>query len=340
MEININDKINAVLESNNQDTNSPIQIYQDYKNLKYPIQDNETPECLVLKYEYLNGYIASGYTNGNIIIHNLSKNTNILFKYSSASITSLRWKPHNLTISKNILLTIDSEGNIVYWHTTSGKVLHKLEEKGIALLSLDYTMDGSIFAIGCDDKSIRIYDENMKIAINSIGHGSNFKKGHTSRVNSICFEQGSSNVLFSGGWDGKVLLHDIRENSINTNEIVTGAYINGDTLDVKENVLLVGGRKEVMLYDLRNVSKAFQTISNETTTVYTAQFHKVKNYFAYGGAQKNILNMFEYKEDGRINAVIQNMLLKQVYTLDFSYDGSYLAYSGGDPNVKIIKLNN
>lgn len=117
---------------------------------------------------------------------------------------------------KNVLLSINSEGNIIYWHTTSGKILHKISEKKNSLLCIDYNIDGSLFAVGGDDKTIKIYDENMKIVVNQFLPGSNYRQGHQGRINSICFhkDKNYSNLFASGGWDKKVYINDTRTSKL------------------------------------------------------------------------------------------------------------------------------
>jgi COMPASS component SWD3 len=328
MELNINDGIEYEQKNeNNKVTKAKI--------IKYPLDINteDIPECLVLRYEFLNNQIALGYSNGNILIQNLLNNNYKVLNYSFSSITSLRWKPYSQSIPKNVLLSIDTEGNIIYWHTTTGKILHRIEEKEGSPLCLDYNNEGNLFAVGFDDKTIRIYDENMKIVVNKIFQGSGFQKGHTSRINSVCFED---NIIISGGWDGKILLHDIREDSVVSNEIIIGPVINGDCIDKMENKLLIGDKKNIRLYDLRNY-KQIQMIETDSK-LYCSKFNKVYNNFAFGGASNNLMYLYKYTND-KIKPIIEkNGLFKPTYTLDFSYDGNFLAYSGADPTLNIISI--
>jgi COMPASS component SWD3 len=339
MELITNDDNMMEPEKPNLIENKPVK--NNTRVIKYSIdydKDLGAPECLVLKYEYLNGNIAAGYSDGSLIIHKLSNSTYKHLSYSYASITSLRWKPHNQTVSKNVLLSIDSEGRIIYWHTTTGKILHRIEEQGVSLLCLDYNRDGSLFAIGSDDRTIRIYDENMKTVVCRVSKGNSFQKGHTGRINSVCFKKDDTNVLVSGGWDGKVLLHDLREDvsQVNTKEIIVGPYVNGDCIDIKGDKLLIGDKKTMKLYDLRTLNM-LESLDTDST-IYTAQFNKSNSSFAFGGSSNNLLHVLKYT-NGEIKPILtKNALFKPIYTLDFSYDGNFLAYSGADPAINIITL--
>ena len=85
------------------------------------------------------------------------------FQYSDSPVTSIRWKPYSGDKSKNILLAVNSDGNIVHWHTLSGKVLHVLNDKENPILCLDYNSEGSFFATAGNDKKVKIWDESMKV---------------------------------------------------------------------------------------------------------------------------------------------------------------------------------
>jgi len=115
--------------------------------------------------------------------------------------------------NKNILLAISSDGNIIYWHTSSGKMIHRIEEVKNHLLTLDYSPDSSNFAIGGDDKMLKIYDENMKMLTIKFSPGSGSRLGHESRIYSVCYNKdlNYNNTLISGGWDRNIFLYDIRQ---------------------------------------------------------------------------------------------------------------------------------
>ncbi len=109
-----------------------------------------------------------------------------------------------------MLLTGDICGNLIYWHTSSGKIIHRIEETNTSILCMDYSPCGDFFATGSNDKIIRIYDDNMKIKIFQYTPGNSIKKGHRERINSICYHKSEPNILMSGGWDYEVYVYDIR----------------------------------------------------------------------------------------------------------------------------------
>ncbi len=78
---------------------------------------------------------------------------------------------------------------------------------------MDYSIDASTFAIGGDDKIIKIFDENMKIISHKFSPGGGSNLGHDSRINSISYNKdpNNKNMMVSGGWDRNMFIYDIRQ---------------------------------------------------------------------------------------------------------------------------------
>jgi COMPASS component SWD3 len=309
------------------------------------------PECLVLKFEKLDYLVASGFTNGHIIVNHTTKGLKKVLKGQDSPISSLRWKPHSQLVPKNVLLSINTQGEIIYWHVTSGKILHKIEETGKALLCLDYNKEGTIFAIGGEDKTIRVYDEFMKIMSFKFNPGNAFKQGHQDRINSIVFHKNKNNnyenILASGGWDSKICLYDLRVKSLIG--AIDGPYICGDSLDLKEHMILCGSysaNTQMQIYDLRNYKLLThvdwdKNNSYYESNIYSAQFSKTgpNNLFAIGCSKINTVRMYDVDDEFALFSY-SKLLDKPVYSLDFSNTGNLLAFSGADADLRIIKIVN
>jgi WD40 repeat protein len=314
------------------------------------------PECYVVRFEKLDNLIAAGYSTGSVVIYDINKNSYICKSISESPITSLRWKPHSNSIPKNILLIVTVEGNIFYLHTTSGRILHKMNEKNITLLSVDYSRDGSLFAVGSEDKYVRIYDENMKIVCDKVPPGSNYNPGHTSRVNSVCFHKNDSvgnfnNLVASSGWDQRVILYDTRARSICGT--VQGPYLCGDAIDLKDYFMLTGSyssSSKLQLWDIRMYkeidSLPFENFSELETNIYAAQFSKLpnSNLIAFGSYQRNMMNVYDIDFKNSFNNMdlppyaCTGYLDSPCYTIDFANSSNCIAFSGGDGIIQIVDL--
>lgn len=151
--------------------------------------------------------------------------------------TLIRWRPtNNFAVTKNVILTVNANGAVQHWHTTSGKLLNTIYDDLNQLLSADYNNDGSQFVTGGSDTVLRVYDEQTRQEILRLD-GDN-KSGHSNRVFCVKYCTDNPNLIVSGGWDLAVKVWDIREP--NPIKSIFGPYICGDTIDIKDGMLLTG----------------------------------------------------------------------------------------------------
>ena len=82
---------------------------------------------------------------------------------------ALRFRPGTAqSNAKGILLSVNTDGSIRHWHASTGKCVHVLEDD-IEHYALDYTADGSAFAVGGKDCDLRLYDEATKSLVTAFG---------------------------------------------------------------------------------------------------------------------------------------------------------------------------
>ena len=71
-----------------------------------------------------------------------------------------RWRPITAPgVTKNVLIATNAEGSLLHFHTTSGKLLHRIYDEFNQLLTADYKPDGTDFLTGGEDGKVRVYDE-------------------------------------------------------------------------------------------------------------------------------------------------------------------------------------
>ena len=110
------------------------------------------------------------------------------------------------------MLTVNANGAVQHWHTTSGKLLSSIYDDLNQLLSADYNSDGSQFVTGGSDTILRVYDELSRKEIRSLnGNDGEYNMGHTNRVFCVKYSQENPNLIVSGGWDLSVKIWDLRE---------------------------------------------------------------------------------------------------------------------------------
>lgn len=152
--------------------------------------------------------------------------------------TCIRWRPPIHSSSKQILVSVNSDGSICHFHAPSGKLLHKMNLKDNCLLCLDYNMLGSQFAVAGKDFHVRVYDEDTKSVLVDFLPADWNQPGHSNRVFSVKFLPDEPNVLISCAWDSNMLIWDMREKR--SVGVIYGPNCSGDSLDFKNNIILTG----------------------------------------------------------------------------------------------------
>jgi WD40 repeat protein len=189
----------------------------------------------------------------------------------------------------------------------------------------------------------------MKIISHKIPPGGAYSSGHMSRINSVCFhkEESMSNLLISGGLDQRVILYDLRAKKfVGT---IVGPYIMGDSLDIRGNIIMTGSynsKYKIQFWDLRKGMKYLSAINEVEldANIFSAQFNKnlSKLQLGYASSSANGVKVFEFNEDYLFKKnelyMSTRFLEKPCYTLDFSNQGDYIAFSGADANIRIVNL--
>lgn len=320
----------------------------EQKNIEkqYILENSFTrEEYFTMRYDENSKNLAAGMTTGKLVVFdfNKPKESNLfqtIHKLGYFPITSLRWKP----LSKSIITLVTSEGKIKQVHSSTGKVLHTLLEEDNPLMCVDYSLDGSYFATGGNDKVVKLYDDNTKTLVSKLVTQNINLPQHTNRIFSVKFSPNNRDLLLSGGWDKNILLYDIRTKSV-TN-FLFGPHINGDSMDIKGDLLLTVSSEEmdqIQLFDLRKLSKlaVFQmtidgTDNNSVDNIshlYSCRFNPKNETFCVTGSNKDYLRIYDYKElkaKKKINKVfdISNLSLPS-YCCDYNTKGDTLAYGCG-----------
>ena len=113
------------------------------------------------------------------------KNMDIEIKYEL-----VRWKDININTPVQV------------WDASTGKQIDTLSGHTNRIVSIAYSLDGSIIATGSDDKTVRLWDAHTREPIKTL-------TGHTEYISTVVFSPADQNTLASGSGDGTVLLWDL-----------------------------------------------------------------------------------------------------------------------------------
>ena len=343
---------------------------------------DDTEECFTIRFDETNKKIACGFSSGRLGIFKLNKignknninnieieeykeeetipkkntiNPSSFTELSDFPITCLRWKPHN----KTILLTVTANGLIHEIHSTSLKILQKLEDKGNSLTCVDYSIDGNLFATGGNEKVVKLYDDTTKTIISKLESYKYNTSGHSNNIYAIKFNPYNENMLFSGGWDNTIMFYDIRAKEVQN--YLYGPHICGDGIDIKDNLLLTVSwdkKDQIQIWDLRNMKKdnniVFQcnipiekkerNIVDDVSYLYSCRFNQKNSTFCVTGSKKNLMRIYDYNnfsKNNNIDIVCKvDRLDNPCYCCDYTSDGKVLAYGCADSMVRLVNINN
>ena len=302
----------------------------------------ENLEIMSVRWSPDDSMLAVGCSDGSIKIYSEAGLIRTLLCQRGGEtmpITSIRWKPATGK-TKNVLLSTNCDGGIFQWHASSGRLMYQDYLEFNQTYSCEYSPDAAFYAIGCKDTVIRIYDENSKSLVSQLGPAQGYSIGHNNRIFSL--KWADTNMLVSAGWDNKVILWDVRQ-ATRIREIF-GPHVCGDSVDVKNNVLLTGSYhtgNQLQLWSIldgQNIYTQNLQSFNKQCLVYTAQFSKTDNIFGIGGSGSDESYFF------RINPVtplaVMTNLTKPVYSIDFCNESAKVAVGCGDGSVVISTIKN
>lgn len=150
-----------------------------------------------------------------------------------------RWRPLEAPgVTKNVMIATNAEGSLLHFHTTSGRLLHKIYDPMNQLLTADYKQDGKKFLTGGEDCKIRVYDEQTRQLTETLEGGGGGLPGHTNRIFCAKFVSEDPNLIVSGGWDKNIKIWDIRTSQCVRS--IIGPFIAGDSIDVHDGFILTG----------------------------------------------------------------------------------------------------
>lgn len=143
-----------------------------------------------------------------------------------APVTSIKWKPKYGGRGNGILAAGYADSRIKIWDTSKSTPQATVEEEGNnGIYSLDYNLSGKMLATGGADAILRLYDDcTMKVTqtYQSLG----MSVHHFNRIHCVKFNPEDDKILYSGGADKQLMIHDIRMKE--PLKIIDGPHVVGD----------------------------------------------------------------------------------------------------------------
>ena len=229
-------------------------------------------------------------------------------------------------------------GDVVNTHVPSGKKLNEFKIEKLIPRTLDLSIKDDKIAVGFAEGQIQIFNNNTQTLEKLIKKGTSFATGHINQIHCVVFDKKNSDRLVSGGRDSRILIWDLR--NLEPTDMVVGPQILGDTVDIKGNYIVAGSyepKEGVLLYDDRKFEEPIKSFKTDSH-IYACKFNKKENdyIFAAGGYKRNLMKGYDINKNDFIFGI--EGLGAACYALDFSMDGSVLAYGCADGGVRIVDL--
>lgn len=277
-------------------------------------------------------------TNGSLI-----RQLNCRVSGENMPVTGIRWRPLvSVSKTKHILLSVTSDGGIIHWHATSGKELHKQILPGTQCLACDFSKEGTMYAVGCQDMFIRIFDEATKAQTYELSQGIGERIGHSNRIFSVKWV--SDNLIASAGWDNNILLWDLRSQSVVRS--IFGPHVCGDALDVRGDMLVSGSFSSVDQLEFWNVlsgeNEKRKTLQQGDVPcqLYAVQYskHDGGRTLAAGGAGAGECYFFD--SDSLQLFSLMTHIPGAVFSIDHAHTEPRVAIGCGDGTIRIATISN
>ncbi|CAD8172100.1 unnamed protein product [Paramecium pentaurelia] len=307
-------------------------------------------EIFCLRFDFEDQLIAAGCSDGTVKVFNIVSGK-LAFNLQGSSegaspTTAIRWRRDVANKAKSVFLSANSDGSLMMWQAQTGKQLFRTVEQGNQLLALDIRSDGDQFATAGKDFKIRVYDDEKKEIIHTFDKADYNQPGHQNRIFALKYLEETPNILLSGGWDGNLLIWDLRDHkSIGT---IYGPNLSGDSLDFRNGQILTGSYRtnnQLQLWDFgtRQLIQEIQWDKNNNNSdfyVYSCQFSKINgDTILAGSSGKQELKLFDINNQYQTCGYIQD-LQEGVYCVDYGNKSNKFAFGGGEGVVYICSLTN
>ncbi|KAL4224391.1 hypothetical protein ACF0H5_017843 [Mactra antiquata] len=274
-------------------------------------------------------------------LHSLQDEDTIQARLPVTQIRFKHFEPNDKPEHKKIVMASYASGMIKFWHYTSGKCLHTINEpEHSQVLTLAVNPENTLFCATGDDPRVHVYDMETQRRIQTLepSDGRDIMDGHKCRVFALMYHPTMPHVFVSGGWDDTVHFWDDRKR--HSFKHISGPHICGDAIDIdpRHNHILTGSwctGTTLQIWDF-NSAQIIKNVPQEplnNSMVYCCQWLGNDSIIC-GGHNHNMARVIDR---GTLNTTGQLLDLQQsVYCLDNDHRGLHPRVAIGSQNFIFI----
>ncbi|KAK7503436.1 hypothetical protein BaRGS_00005357 [Batillaria attramentaria] len=308
-----------------------------------------------LQYNYDGTVLAVGFRGGGVrlydpitgeLIRELRAN-----RHGGYSIMCLRYHPKE----PHLLFAGTAEGHVYCYNTLTGDANHIITEQGNEINTLDFCVDGYLYATAGKDLAVRVYHtKNNKLDKTYEGYRKNtelqgqvdLECGNTMRVYALKFSPDNEDIFITAGWDNHIKIWDVRTND-GIKRQIHGPHVCGDALDMRDKHILAGSwcakhALQVFDYGEGTLLQDIEFPAKNGAFLYSAQFCDNGVVLA-GGSGTNSAEALEVSPGPkRPNVDVKHIggvqMSKPVQAIDSANGGRLFAVGSGDNIIKLCAM--
>jgi WD40 repeat protein len=232
----------------------------------------------------------------------------------------------------HIIYSCDAHGQVGVYSIDEGQWKAKICQTSNTILASGFNKSGDIFATAGKLPKISLYNsETLQLFQEFSPATHESEQSHSNRICSIVWDTKNPSLIFSGGWDNKVLLWDLRCSKAIRK--FGGPIICGDSIDVTDSYLITGSfrqKKPIDLWDIGSgtiIRSCKWGISN-SCKILALKVAKKSDLLVASGADIQYGQIFSYPQlssQGRLGT-----FLKEIISVAISYDGTVVLFASED----------
>ena len=223
-----------------------------------PLWSNDTTNVPVTSIAYSPNGTSIAYSNfpGAVTVANVADGfaeKTLSQKYTQHPLVGCFFHP----VEDDYLFSVFKDGHILLYDVQTGEIIKMTRHLGSNIVACSFDPFGEVFAIGCADGSIRVYDiENMQRTKALVKMTGRSATNQASVIYDLIYHSEDSNYILSAVGSDRVLLWDTRSGS--SERAIIGPHIRGHGIAMYDGHVITASyrdTKQLEIWDFGTAKK-------------------------------------------------------------------------------------